>query len=151
MQPNKAGLVAQPPALGYRPDVALVNGQVQVNPTALGVPGYYNLGVTNGSNSIPPQVPVPQKKPSRLMNSVRGALYDMQHWDELPAEGTKETLSFVCTRDNRLPYLIMFITIIVFLIALLGVVISFMVKGSNDKPNYPMYPPYPMPPLAPIQ
>ncbi len=143
MVTNSPSLVSQPPPLGYQPDVALVGDNVQINPLALGVPGYYNL-------SVPP-VPMKKKEPNKMMNSVRGALYDMKHWDELPAEGTKDTLSFVCTRDNRLPYLLLFITIIVLLIALLGVVISFTVKNKAAGSPYPSYPPYPLAPISPIQ
>lgn len=117
--PNAKQLVAQPvPPLGYRP--------YQV----MGMPGYYNRAG---------QYPVLKKKPvsavsggssernffTRMANSVRGSFYDLKHWKDLPpklqGQGTGQVLSFVVTRDDRLGYLLLWITMIVMLITLIGV------------------------------
>ena len=79
------------------------------------------------------EVVVPQKKLPRshnmgvrMMNSVRGALYDMQHFSELPPAQSGDSPSHVTwyavTRDNRLPYLLLlFIMILVIVAVVLGV------------------------------
>jgi hypothetical protein len=114
-------LVAQPvPPLGYPPQ------------QVMGTPGYYRH-----AGQYP--VVVEKKKPhqpgggngselnffKRMANSVRGSFYDAKHWKELPpkveGQSTGEVLSFVVTRDDRLGYLLLWITMIVMLITLIGV------------------------------
>lgn len=62
----------------------------------------------------------------RMLNSVRGALYDMQHFSELPPAQSGESPSqvtwYAMTRDNRLPYLmLLFIAILVVVAMVLGI------------------------------
>ena len=115
--PNAQQLVAQPvPPLGYQP--------YQV----MGLPGYYSQAA---------QYPVSKKKAllntggsernffKRMANSVRGSFYDLKHWNELPpkvaGESGTATFNFVVTRDDRLGYLLLWVTMIVMLITLIGV------------------------------
>lgn len=60
-----------------------------------------------------------------MANSVRGSFYDLKHWNELPPKVTGQsgtaTLNFVVTRDDRLGYLLLWVTMIVMLITLIGV------------------------------
>ena len=66
--------------------------------------------------------------PKKLSNSVRGALYDLRHWKQLPSvaagePGTK-TIKYVFMRDNRSGYILMAIAIIFFIIALVSAMSS---------------------------
>jgi hypothetical protein len=66
--------------------------------------------------------------PKKLSNSVRGALYDLRHWKQLPSvaagePGTK-TIKYVLMRDNRGGYLLMAIALIFFIIALISAMSS---------------------------
>jgi len=60
--------------------------------------------------------------PIRTFNSVRGALYDMKHFNELPptqeGQSPSDVTSFVLTRDGRTPYLLIFVSIILGVISL---------------------------------
>ena len=71
--------------------------------------------------------------PIRTFNSVRGALYDMQHFDELPpaqsGASPSNVTSFALTRDGRMPYLLIFVTIILGLTS----IILFVRSASNQK------------------
>lgn len=114
-------LVAQPvPPLGLQP--------YQV----MGMPAYYQPD---------PLVGVVKKKPlsssggkpatsfvSRMANSLRGSVYDLKHWNELPpklhGQSGGKVLSYVVARDDRLGYLLLWITMIVMLITLIGVAVQ---------------------------
>lgn len=113
-------LVAQPvPPLGLQP--------YQV----MGMSGYYQPN---------PQVGVVKKKPvssggkparsfaSRMANSIKGSAYDLKHWNELPpklqGESGSKVFSYVVARDDRLGYLLLWITMIVMLITLIGVAVQ---------------------------
>jgi hypothetical protein len=74
-----------------------------------------------------------KKDRGKFLNSLRGALYDAKHWSELPGESTAQNLEFVCTRDDRGAFLMLFLTIIVFLVTLVAVAISVGVQSSKDK------------------
>lgn len=119
-------LVAQPvPPMGYTPY------------EVMGLPGYYQR-----AHQYPVVVPE-KKKPvnggsaasasektfaNRMANSVRGSFYDMKHWNQLPPKvagatnGT--TFQYVVSRDDRLGYLLLWITMIVLLITLIGVAVQ---------------------------
>jgi hypothetical protein len=104
----------------------------------LGQQPYQNMGVP-GFYAPNPLVGVVKKKPlvnggkshsfaSRMANSVKGTFYDLKHWNELPPKlaGTPpgSVLSFVVTRENRLGYLLLWVTLIVMLITLIGVAVQ---------------------------
>jgi hypothetical protein len=59
---------------------------------------------------------------TRMANSVRGALYDLQHFDELPPAQSGESPSavtkFALTRDNRTPYLLLVLILILVICAM---------------------------------
>jgi hypothetical protein len=62
--------------------------------------------------------------PWRTFTSVRGVVYDIRHWKQLPparngASGF-EVIQFACTRDGRTPYIILFFSLGLFLLAFLG-------------------------------
>lgn len=119
-------LVAQPvPPLGYTPY------------EVMGLPGYYQR-----ANQYP-VVGEEKKKPvggkhavadaeksfvSRMANSVRGSLYDMKHWKQLPpklaGQSNGAVFTYVVSRDDRLGYLLLWITMIVMLITLIGVAVQ---------------------------
>jgi len=102
------------------------------------------------------------KKNDKFVNSLRGALYDLKHWDQLPGKTATDNWKFVCGRDDRGSYLLLFVTIIFFLIAILAVAISSAVSKSRNnqqqalmlaaisrsrqmaaRPLQPYYTPYP--------
>jgi hypothetical protein len=63
---------------------------------------------------------------TRMANSVRGAMYDLQHFNELPparsGQSPSEVAMFALTRDNRTPYLLLvLIFALVVSAALMGV------------------------------
>jgi len=66
--------------------------------------------------------------PSRINNSVRGVLYDMQHKSQLPpaqsGASPSSVTTYTLTRDNRLPYLLIFFTLILILVAVVRVLRS---------------------------
>jgi hypothetical protein len=48
--------------------------------------------------------------PKKISNSVRGALYDMRHFKQIPKMrgGVRtDTLKYICTRDDRMTYLLL--------------------------------------------
>lgn len=112
-------LVAQPvPPLGYTPY------------EVMGLQGYYERAHQY------PVVAAEKKKPhggkpaeqsfaSRMANSVKGSFYDMKHWKQLPpklaGQSSGAVLTYVVSRDDRLGYLLLWITMIVLLITLIGV------------------------------
>lgn len=114
-------LVAQPvPPLGYTPE------------QVMGLPGYYTPATQY------PVTPAKKKPPSflsRMSNSVRGSFYDLKHWNQLPprlaGEGSGKTLTFVVARDDRLGYLLLWITMIVMLITLIGVAVQVGTSASS--------------------
>lgn len=59
----------------------------------------------------------------RMMNSVRGAVYDMQHFSELPpaqsGEAPSQVAWYAVSRDNRFPYILLIGVAIVALIAMI--------------------------------
>lgn len=65
---------------------------------------------------------------SRTVNSVRGALYDMQHYDQLPpvrsGAPVSNVLSFVVTRDGRFPYILLSVTLVLIVSALIMILRS---------------------------
>jgi hypothetical protein len=80
-----------------------------------------------------PQKTIPLKHiPLRTLNSVRGALYDMQHFADLPPAQSGASPSavtyFALTRDGRTPYLLIALTII---IALVAVILFVRSKGRQ--------------------
>jgi hypothetical protein len=72
---------------------------------------------------------------TRMMNSVRGALYDLQHFNELPpaqsGEAPSEVAKFALSRDNRLPYIFLVITCVLMLMAVAGAVKAHMPKSKR--------------------
>lgn len=89
--------------------------------------------------------------PSASANSLRGTLYDLQHWEELPpavnGESPSTVLKYALTRDGRQMYLLYFICVVVVVI----LIIIFLLKLARTlTPNQPqaMYvvtPPQPTP------
>lgn len=84
------------------------------------------IGYGKNSYSLSPE-PVPKTKPvfkhmsTRMLNSVRGALYDLQHFNELPpaqsGEAPSQVAMYALTRDNRLPYILLLITFVLIMVA----------------------------------
>ena len=75
-----------------------------------------------------PAVPFTRK----MVNSVRGSLYDLQHWDELTptlnGENTCGILKYTLTRDTRAPYLLLWVSLMLLLIILICVAITLGIK-----------------------
>lgn len=73
---------------------------------------------------------------SRLSNSVRGAFYDLAHYNELPpkleGESTGTVLAYAVTRDDRLGYLMLYFAIFVLFITLIGVAIGLGMKRNKQ-------------------
>jgi len=69
---------------------------------------------------------------TRMANSVRGALYDLQHFDELPPARSGSSpgavTTFALTRDNRTPYLLLVLVFVLVLIATVSMVRSLGAK-----------------------
>ena len=89
--------------------------------------------------------------PVAAANSLRGTLYDLQHWEELPpavnGESPGTVFNYAITRDGRQMYLLYFICVVVVVVLL----IIFLLKLARTlTPNQPqaMYvvtPPQPTP------
>ena len=61
-----------------------------------------------------------------------GAVYDMQHWNELPSKTAWDKLQMVATRGGRLPYLVL--TVVVgFLAFFLFLHVGRWFMGSSDQ------------------
>ena len=68
--------------------------------------------------------PLPQlhEVGEHMVSSIRGTLYDLKHWKQLPPVrarlGTGNTVKYVLTRDFRAVYLLLSVSILVFIIVL---------------------------------
>lgn len=75
-----------------------------------------------------PVVPFTRK----MVNSVRGSLYDLQHWDKLTptlnGENTCGILKYTLTRDTRAPYLLLWVSMLLLLIILICLAITIGIK-----------------------
>ena len=73
--------------------------------------------------------------PMRTLNSVRGALYDLKHFNELPAAQNGESPSgvamFALTRDNRAPYLCIAVVVVLILTAVIILLRNCAVKKKG--------------------
>ena len=89
------------------------------------------IGYTPNSYSIM-RKPRARHITTRMANSLRGALYDMQHFNELPparsGESPGSVARFVVSRDNRTPYLLLVLT---FILVLTGVVLGVRSQGTK--------------------
>jgi hypothetical protein len=115
-------LVAQPqPPIGYR--------QEQM----MGERGFYRQGgwAPSRVNVSMPQGPVSPVLESgkdsfgkKMVKSVRGSMYDLAHLKELPADTTKEAVVFAVTRDDRTGYLLLWVTLVVLMVTLVGLAVG---------------------------
>lgn len=66
--------------------------------------------------------------PTRTFNSVRGAIYDMKHFNQLPpaqaGASPSHVASFALTRDGRMPYLIILLTVVLAITSVIFIVRS---------------------------
>lgn len=101
------------------------------------------MGVGEGATRLPlasgdPPIGYKASKPAlkhlgtRMMNSVRGAMYDLQHFNELPpaqsGDAPSEVAKFAFSRDNRLPYIMLVVICVLMLMGVVGGVRSQMSK-----------------------
>jgi hypothetical protein len=117
-------LVAQPePPIGYRQE------------RMMGERGFYKEGGWAPTRSridvSAPQGPVSpvlgSSKDSfgkKMVKSVRGSAYDLAHLKELPADSTKDAVVFAVTRDDRTGYLLLWVTLVVLMITLVGLAVG---------------------------
>ena len=64
--------------------------------------------------------------PKKMSNSVRGTLYDMRHWKQISKTGGErrgggvrtDTLKYICTRDDRMTYLLLTLAFVFFAVSL---------------------------------
>jgi hypothetical protein len=122
-------LVAQPePPIGYKQE------------RIMGEPGFYKQGgwartphsraeVARGP--VSPIVDVgaglgaaKESFGKKMVKSVRGSAYDLAHLKELPADSTKEAVVFAVTRDDRTGYLLLWVTLVVLMITLVGLAVG---------------------------
>ena len=75
----------------------------------------------------------PIKPKNKFVNSIRGALYDLKHWRELPLDTATDTWKFIATRDDRAGYLLLLLTLILFCIAVLVMAISSMRQAKKQR------------------
>lgn len=84
-------------------------------------------------SSVPPKALPLKYIPMRTFNSVRGALYDMKHFGDLPpaqSGASPSTIAyFALTRDGRTPYLLIGVTIILAVVA----VVLLVRSGGKQK------------------
>lgn len=75
-----------------------------------------------------------------MMNSARGATYDLAHWSELPtaADGVMPTLQFVATRDGRGPFLLLWVAGFV-LVALFIAAIASSSRAKKQSDAVPLW------------
>ena len=72
--------------------------------------------------------------PKKISNSVRGALYDMRHWKQIPKGhgGVRtDTLKYICTRDDRMTYLMLTLAFVLLTVAL----VSCWCQRGGHAPN----------------
>jgi hypothetical protein len=66
---------------------------------------------------------------------VRGAFYDLAHFNELPpkleGESTGSVLAYAVTRDDRMGYLMLYFAILVLFLTLIGVAVGLGVKQAK--------------------
>ncbi len=124
--PNPA-LVARSsgePPIGYAPNVYAYNGSRGSRTDTLKPVRTSTVGVKKGGKRGIAFKTIP----SRVSNSVRGVLYDMQHRSELPPAQSGmspgRVTTFALTRDNRMPYLLFLLTVVLALVATVFVVRS---------------------------
>lgn len=83
---------------------------------------------TAAEKKAPRSRPILSHIPTRVVNSVRGALYDLQHFNELPPAQSGQSPSnvtwYALSRDNRIPYLLLFTTVVLVIVALISLVRS---------------------------
>lgn len=72
---------------------------------------------------------------AKLSNSVRGAFYDLAHYNELPpkleGESTGTVLAYAVTREDRLGYLMLYFAIFVLFLTLIGVAVRLGMKNAK--------------------
>ena len=124
---NFEPLVAQPPILGYAPISEIISGNgVVTNVNIAANPAVSAWNVSRRSRFS-----------TKMMNSLKGSLYDLKHWDKLaPVKGGASrvnTMNYIMTRDDRLSYLILWIIVIALLITFISLLITVGVKKGKEK------------------
>jgi hypothetical protein len=74
--------------------------------------------------------------PKKMLNTVRGIVYDLKHFKELPpaqeGQGSKKTIAYVFGRDDRPVYLALIISGIILIVCIIAAVMS--VREKFKKP-----------------
>jgi hypothetical protein len=79
--------------------------------------------------------------PKKMSNSVRGALYDMRHWKQIPKSrgGVRtDTLKYVCTRDDRMTYLLLTLAFVFLAVSL---VTCWCQRGGTQSQGFAAFSP----------
>lgn len=90
------------------------------------------IGLSPTGNEFAPCVEEPEDNQT-IANSVRGAMYDMKHWDQLPGDSGEEKCAFVATRDGRGPYLAAGMFVVLMLVVLLILCICLCAKSAKSR------------------
>jgi hypothetical protein len=76
---------------------------------------------------------VPQKSLlQQVSNHVKGTMYDLAHFSELPGDGVGAKLKYACTRDNRMWTIVGLVLCFVLLICIV-IVIAILVKRGGTR------------------
>jgi len=73
-------------------------------------------------------------------NTLEGIVYDIQHWKQLPRDGTLNKLQYVFTRDDRIFYLIVVFITFVVVILILRMLLGGGGRSHRSESAYGGYP-----------
>ena len=101
--------------------------------------GLKKNGVTEDAAAPPAANPQPATDVKRgkafarnMVNSVRGTVYDLAHWSELPpsasGESSTKVLAYAVTRDSRTGYLMLWYALFTLIVALIGAAVNMGCK-----------------------
>ena len=79
--------------------------------------------------------------PKKISNSVRGTLYDMRHFKQIPKMrgGVRtDTLKYICTRDDRMTYLLLTLAFVFLAVSL---VTCWCQRGGMQSQGFAAYSP----------
>ena len=89
--------------------------------------------------------------PSTASNSLRGTVYDLKHWEQLPpalnGEPPSTVYAYAITRDNRQMYLLYILCLVVFIVLLIVLVLKIgrWVNPPRPRAVYAVPQPAPVP------
>ncbi len=97
------------------------------------------LNKPNGAPSLTHNMMTHFKKVPRIVeNSVRGVVYDLQHYSAIPIPKRQSRLQYILTRDSRGPYLLSTLIGVVFIILLFFCMVD-VCRSAATTPRRPAF------------